>query len=83
MSSTFESSNQVLTFLRRRWRSLAASAGLAALVAFVVAEKFAVQTYTCTGTMLYNRSGVGSPDVYKRQRLERVPRLILVGPGDA
>ena len=76
MSSTFESSNQVLTFLRRRWRSLAASAGLAALVAFVVAEKFAVQTYTCTGTMLYNRSGVGSPQ-YQQPELQSIVSLSL------
>ena len=79
MSSTFESSNQVLTFLRRRWRSLAASAGLAALVAFVVAEKFAVQTYTCTGTMLYNRSGVGSPQ-YQQPELQSIVGLAKSQP---
>ncbi len=79
MSSTFESSNQVLTFLRRRWRPLLAAAGLAAVVAVVVAEKFAVQTFTCTGTMLYNRSGVGSPQ-YQQPELQSIVGLAKSQP---
>ena len=79
MSSTFENSNQVLTFLRRRWPSLVASAALAAVVAFAVAEKFAVQTYTYTGTMLYNRSGVGSPQ-YQQPELQSIVGLAKSQP---
>lgn len=79
MSSTLESSNQVLAFLRRRWPSLLASAGLAAVVALVVAEKFAVQTYTCTGTMLYNRSGAGAPQ-YQQPELQSIVGLAKSQP---
>ena len=43
------------------------------------AEKFAVQTYTYTGTMLYNRSGVGSPQ-YQQPELQSIVGLAKSQP---
>ena len=79
MSSTTEYSNPVLTFVRRRWFTLLAAAGLAAFAAFILAEKFAVQTYTCNGTLLYNRNGAAAPQ-YQQPELQSIVGLAKSQP---
>ncbi|MGC3971364.1 MAG: hypothetical protein QM775_29700 [Pirellulales bacterium] len=71
--------NPLLTFLRRRWMSLVVAAVLAGVGGFAVAQKFAVKTYTCFGSMLYNRSSAGAPQ-YQQPEMQSIVSLVKSQP---
>jgi hypothetical protein len=71
--------NPITGFLQRRWLSLIVAALLAGVGGVVVGGKFAQETYTCVGSILYNRSQAGAPQ-YQQPELTSIVGLVKSQP---
>jgi capsular polysaccharide biosynthesis protein len=63
--------NQLLHFVVRRWHILLLAALAAGGGAFVYAGRYGAQTWTCSTTLLYNRSSLGAPQ-YQQPEVQSI-----------
>lgn len=61
MTTPIDDRNPLIDFVRRRWKLCALATVAAAMLAGLYAAGAAQQTWTASGTMLYNRSLLGAP----------------------
>jgi hypothetical protein len=71
--------NQLLGFLRRHVVWIVVSAVAAGAAAFMLAPRFSATTWTCTGTLLYNRTMLGAPH-YQQPEVQSIMSLVKSRP---
>jgi hypothetical protein len=79
MTSSKPPQNQLLGFLRRHVAWIVVSASAAGGVAYLLAPRFAATTWTCTGTLLYNRTMLGAPH-YQQPEVQSIASLVKSRP---
>jgi len=79
MTTTHLPENQLLGFLRRNAAWIVVSAVAAGGAAYVLAPQLAATTWTCTGTLLYNRTMLGAPH-YQQPEVQSIASLVKSRP---
>lgn len=74
MTTPIDDRNPLIDFARRRWKPCLAAAIAATLAAGFYASGAAQQTWTASGTMLYNRTMLGAPH-YQQPEVQSIVGL--------